>query len=576
MPVAPVAHHVDDDVFLELLAEREREPRHPHRRFGIVAVHVEDRRLHRLGDVGGVHGGAREAGSGREADLVVHDDVDRAADVVPGELREVQGLGDHTLARECSVAVQEHGQNEIVLIVSAASLLGTHHSLDDGIDRFEVTRVRSQRDPDRFGRAALELAGRADVVLHVAGTLRDIRVELALELPEDLGVRLADDVREHVEPAAMRHAHHDLGHSRVGGGVEEEREQRDERLRAFEAEALLPEELRVQESFERLGRVQPSEDGPLVVVGHFDVHAFDVFLDPRFLIGLLDVHVLDANRARVRVAQDAEDVSQLHDRLAREAAGGELTIEVPDREAPVDRVELRVRVRLLEPEGIEVRDEVAAHPVHVHEVLHRDGLLAVFDRARDRAVILRPARGLVGNAEAGEDLVVETFATDEQIVHRREHLAALRALDDAVVVGARECHDLADTELGERLRIGALVLGREHDRAHTDDHALSGHEPRHRVHRADRARIRDRDGCSGEVVGTELAVASTLHEVFVRGAEAREVERVGELHVRHHQRAGAVGAFEVDREPEVDVPVVHDARLPVDHAEARVHRGHAA
>ena len=39
----------------KLLAIREREARHEHHRFGIVAIHVEDRRLEHLGDVRAIH-----------------------------------------------------------------------------------------------------------------------------------------------------------------------------------------------------------------------------------------------------------------------------------------------------------------------------------------------------------------------------------------------------------------------------------------------------------------------------------------------------------------------------------------
>ena len=56
--VAAVAEQVDDDVLVEGLAERERESHDAHGRLGIVAVHVEDRRLHHLGDVGRVDGRA--------------------------------------------------------------------------------------------------------------------------------------------------------------------------------------------------------------------------------------------------------------------------------------------------------------------------------------------------------------------------------------------------------------------------------------------------------------------------------------------------------------------------------------
>ena len=79
---APVADHVHDDVLAERLAERERELDDAHARFGIVAVHVEDRRLHHLRHVGRVDARPAELGRGREPELVVHDDVDRAADLV--------------------------------------------------------------------------------------------------------------------------------------------------------------------------------------------------------------------------------------------------------------------------------------------------------------------------------------------------------------------------------------------------------------------------------------------------------------------------------------------------------------
>ena len=96
--------------------------------------------------------------------------------------------------------------------------------------------------------------------------------------------------------------------------------------------------------------------------------------------------------------------------------------------------------------------------------LHRERLLDRFDRSLDRLVVAAPAGGLVGHAEAGEQLVVEVVLAEQELVDAAEELAALGALDDAVVVGARERDDLADADLGERLRVGALVLGRVADR----------------------------------------------------------------------------------------------------------------
>ena len=113
--VAPVAPHVDDDVLLERLAELEGQPGHADARLGVVAVHVEDGRLDHLGHVGGVGGGAAVVGAGGEPDLVVDHDVDGAAGAVAAQLGQVEGLGDHALAGEGGVAVDQDGQDRRLL-----------------------------------------------------------------------------------------------------------------------------------------------------------------------------------------------------------------------------------------------------------------------------------------------------------------------------------------------------------------------------------------------------------------------------------------------------------------------------
>jgi hypothetical protein len=52
--VAAVADHVDDHVLVEPLAVLEGQLGHPHAGLGVVAVHVEDGRLHRLGHIAAV------------------------------------------------------------------------------------------------------------------------------------------------------------------------------------------------------------------------------------------------------------------------------------------------------------------------------------------------------------------------------------------------------------------------------------------------------------------------------------------------------------------------------------------
>ena len=65
-------------------------------------------------------------------------------------------------------------------------------------------------------------------------------------------------------------------------------------------------------------------------------------LQPAPLLRVGDVHVLDADPAAVRVAQHAEDVAQLHQLLAGEAADRELAVEVPQRQPVPGDVEVGV------------------------------------------------------------------------------------------------------------------------------------------------------------------------------------------------------------------------------------------
>ena len=108
---------------------------------------------------------------------------------------------------------------------------------------------------------------------------------------------------------AVGHAEHGLVHAAGARRSSRRRRARDRRLRAFEAEALLADVLGAEEALEGLGRVEAVEDVALLVGGRARSHALDVLLDPPLLVGLLDVHVLDADRAAVGVAQHVEDVA---------------------------------------------------------------------------------------------------------------------------------------------------------------------------------------------------------------------------------------------------------------------------
>ena len=102
----------------------------------------------------------------------------------------------------------------------------------------------------------------------------------------------------------------DAVEARVGRGLEDRVEDRDGRLGPLQPEALLADVLGGEEPLEGLGGVQALEDVALVVEVELGGHALDLLLDPALLDLVLDVHVLDADRAAVRVAQHVEDVAE--------------------------------------------------------------------------------------------------------------------------------------------------------------------------------------------------------------------------------------------------------------------------
>src|SRR5262249_12294072 len=116
-----------------------------------------------------------------------------------------------------------------------------------------MARVRTEREMHLRARARRPVVRVAEVVLDVAVAGGLPGEEAALELGDDHLVRLADDVREHVESPAMRHAEDHLLDAEAARVLDERIEQRDERLAALEREALLGRVAELEELLEAFG-----------------------------------------------------------------------------------------------------------------------------------------------------------------------------------------------------------------------------------------------------------------------------------------------------------------------------------
>ena len=206
---AAVADDVDHEVVAELRPVGEGEPHRAQRRLGVVGVDVDDRDVEALREVARVARGAALGRVGREADLVVRDQVQRAPRRVALEALQVERLGHDSLPREGRVAVDQDGQRDGRVVqpgaLRAVGLLGACPPLDDRVDRLEVARVRRDRHLDLAGGGHPRAGGREVVLDVAAAALRvdDERVvgALSLELPQDRLVGASDGVDERVRAA---------------------------------------------------------------------------------------------------------------------------------------------------------------------------------------------------------------------------------------------------------------------------------------------------------------------------------------------------------------------------------------
>ena len=120
----------------------------------------------------------------------------------------------------------------------------------------------------------------------------------AFELLEEIRRRFAEDVHQHVQAPAVRHADHDLLDTLPAGVVDQLADQRYQAFSAFQRKALLPDIFCMQVAFDALGRCQPGQQPVTPFVGQIWVglNAFQPLLDPAFLGGFADVHVFRADR----------------------------------------------------------------------------------------------------------------------------------------------------------------------------------------------------------------------------------------------------------------------------------------
>src|SRR5438067_12294855 len=372
-----VAPHVDDDVPSERLAELGREFAGPGHGFGIVAVDVKDRRLDALGHVRWIRGRARELRAGGEADLVVDDEMNRAARRVAGQPGEAQAFPHHALAGERGVAVEQHRKHALARGVSLAGQDRARLPQDDRIDGFQVRRVGQQ------GKVHLDpvehaVGRRAEVVFDVPGTADVGRIcRSAGELVEDRFGRFPHHVGEDVQAPAVGHSDVDLLDAHLPAIFDHRFQRRDGTLAAVEAEALRTDVLLGEKFLPLLGVDDLGQDRLLAFGGELDglVGALDPALDEAPLLDLVDVHIFEADVAAVGRLQHAYDLAHGRSLETEHAADEDRPVEVSVGEAVPRGGQVGRYFAAREAERIKVGGEVPADAVGADQHHGADAVL---------------------------------------------------------------------------------------------------------------------------------------------------------------------------------------------------------
>ena len=401
--VAAVANDVDDDIAAKGLTELQGELRGADDFHRAIAIHMEDGRLDHLRHVGAVVGRTGVLRHRGEADLVVHDEVDRAAGAVTGKLREIQHLRDETLAGESGVTMDEHRDDLLaVLCIAQRTLTGTCHAFYDRIDRFKVARVRREHHADAVAAASLAHGFKAEVILHIAIAADHVGHVVLAELVKEILQRLAQEIRQHAEAATMGHAEHDFL-AAVGWQAFEDRLQRHEQgLATFHGETLLPHETAMQEALEAFGLQQPAQRIHLLLcAGFWRFGDLDAIQQPGADFWIVDVPELEAGFATIDAAQLAEHRFELHRLTTTEHVRLHVFLEFLIREAKARERERR-DVRPLRAERIEMRGGVSESAEVMDRVrhAHAEAQRLFGERALGS---FRGLRGQLGHAE------LETF-----------------------------------------------------------------------------------------------------------------------------------------------------------------------
>ena len=131
-----------------------------------------------------------------------------SSDCIAFESAHLQHLVHNALSGHGSIAMYEHRQYFVVLLIAKQIRFGAGKSSYDRIDRFEMRGIGHQLQVNGIAVGRFHLTAKSHVVFHVAASHGLVELSGSFEFAEDLFVGFAHDVGQHVQSTAVGHANY--------------------------------------------------------------------------------------------------------------------------------------------------------------------------------------------------------------------------------------------------------------------------------------------------------------------------------------------------------------------------------
>ena len=167
MATTAEAIHVDDYIAMELRTEVHRQLNNLCDSFRIFAVHMEDWNLQHPSNVCRIGTRSRFRWRRREANLIVHNNMNSAACLISGQFTQIQCFLNDAFTSECGVSMHQNNTALATIKIFVSILFRAKSPLSDRVNELQMARIEAQCQMDILPRRSHAIRAITKVILHI-------------------------------------------------------------------------------------------------------------------------------------------------------------------------------------------------------------------------------------------------------------------------------------------------------------------------------------------------------------------------------------------------------------------------